>query len=222
MDDHRVTKLCIGWNWQPPTIWTSVVNNFLTLQRPENSFWVRGDGWCSAKRHIHSCEKGIAGGASHVLFVGSDQIHPIDMIPRLISRVEQDGCDVISALVPMHGYSKKARYFQRTAWVQNESGKLGDWDLIDPNKGDLQRITGIGSGVLMFPVSALRKVQKPWFKEHFDPITYERIGCMDTEFVHRLELEGGLKPWVDTTIKVKHWIPFPVDETFEKRFEDWN
>ena len=223
MDDlHQVTRLCIGWPWQPPTIWSKVVNNYLSLQRPENSFWVRGLGWCPARRHIEVCEKAIAGDASHILFVGSDQIHAIDMIPRLIARIEQDGCDVIAALVPLHGHSDKVRYFQRTAWVQNKSGKLGDWDLIDPSKGDLQQIKSIGSGVLMFPVSALSQIQKPWFKECFDPLTYKRIPCMDIEFVYRLELEAGLKIWADTTINVKHWIPFPVDETFQKRFDDWN
>lgn len=203
-------------------VWSKVTENFLSLQRPENSFWVRGIGQYPARRHIHVCEQGIKGKASHILMLGADQIHPVDMIPRLIARIKQDGCDVIASLVPTNGNTSKVKYFQKCAWVQNESGILGDWDLIDPAKGDLQRITAIGSGVLLFPVSALVELKKPWFKEHFNELTYERIHCMDTEFVHRLELEAGLKLWVDTTIKVKHYIPFPVDETFEKRFEDWN
>lgn len=225
MDDdlHKVTKLCIGWAWEPPMVWSRVTENFLSLQRPENSFWVRGVGECPTRRHIDICEKGLAGGASHILFVGSDQIHPLDMIPRLIAKIEQNGCDVITALIPTHGGSDKVKYFQRCAWVQNKSGKLGDWDLIDPSKGDLQRITAIGSGVLMFPTSGLTRIKEPWFKTHYsNNLTYTRIGCMDTEFVHRLDLEAGLELWVDTTIKVKHLISFQVDETFEKRFEDWN
>ena len=202
-------------------MWSIVLENYLSLQRPENSFWVRGTGWCPARRHIDICEKAIIGGASHILIIGADQIHPVDMIPRLIDRVEQDGCDVISSLVPTNGHTDKVKYFQKCAWVQNESGKLGDWDLIFPT-GDLMRITGIGSGVLMFPVSALERMKKPWFIEHFDKETYKPIYVMDTEFVHRLAVEAGLELWVDTTIMVKHYIPLAVDETFQKRFEDWN
>ncbi len=203
-------------------IWSQVVNNYLSLQRPENSFWVRGYGWCSAKRHIDICEKAIAGEASHILILGADQLHPIDMIPQLIARIEQDGCDVIVALIPCSGKTDRVKYFQKSAWIQNKSGKLGDWDLIDPSKGDLQEIKAIGSGVLMFPVSGLSRIGQPWFKEHFDPLTYKRNASMDFEFVHFLELKAGLKIWADTTIKVKHWVPFPIDETFEKRFDDWN
>lgn len=221
-DLHRVTKLCIGWPWEPPMVWSRVVDNFLSLQRPENSFWVRGIGQYPARRHIDLCEKAIMGQASHLLILASDQIFPLDIIPRLIARVENDGCDVISALVPTNGHTPKVKYFQKCAWVQNESGKLGDWDLINTSKDELIRITAVGSGVLMFPTFALSQVLKPWFREHFNPENYERIHCMDTEFVHRLELEAGLKLWADTTINVRHWIPFPVDETFEKRFEDWN
>jgi len=221
-DLHRVTKLCIGWPWQPPTMWTRITNNYLSLQRPENSFWVRGLGWCPARRHIDICEKAISGEASHLLIIGADQIHPKDMIPRLIARIEDNGCDVISVPIPTNGNTDKIKYFQKCAWVQNKSGKLGEWDLIDLSKGDLQQIKSIGSGVLMFPVSALNQIRKPWFKEHFDPLTYKRISCMDIEFAYRLECDAGLKVWTDTTIKVNHWIPFEVDETFEKRFEDWN
>ena len=214
-------KLCIGWPWEPPSIWSGVMENYLSLQRPENSFWVRGIGQYPARRHIDILEKAVAGEASHILIIGADQIHPIDMIPRLIDRIEKDGCDVITALVPTNGHTSKVKYFQKCGWVQNESGKLGDWDLINPTE-DLMRITGIGSGVLMFPVSALERLEKPWFIEHFNEQTYERIHCMDTEFVHRLERDAGLELWVDTTIKVKHLIPMPVDDTFEERFDDWN
>ena len=143
------------------------------------------------------------------------------MIPRLIARIEQDGCNVITALVPTNGHTDKVKHFQKCAWVQNKSGKLFEWDLIDPTE-DLMRITGIGSGVLLFPVTALFRMKKPWFIEHFDEQTYERIHCMDTEFVHRLEIDAGLELWVDTTIKVKHLIPFAVDDTYVERFDDWN
>lgn len=211
----KVEKLCIGWNWSSPFAWTKVVDNFLTLETPSDSFWVRGKGWCGARRHNNLCEQ--AKDSSHILMIGCDQIHPVDMIPRLIERVE-NGCDVITALVPANQNPGDANYFQKLAFIKDGEGfKVPDLT------EDLIEIDYIGSGVLMFPTSALSKIKKPWFKETFSDIeTYERTGYVDSQFVYRLKSEAGLKVWVDTTINVKHLIPFEVDETFEERFNDWN
>ena len=219
-DLHRVTKLCIGWPWQPPMCWTKVMDNYLSIERPQNSFWVRGGGGTTARRHIEICEKGQEAGASHILILGADQIHPIDMIPRLIKRVEEDKCDVISASIPANGKPGKLRYFQRSGWVRSRSeNRLVN---LDVSKGELQKIATIGSGVLMFPTVALDDMMKPWFKDFCDPETLEFSGITDTEFVTALAFSTKMKIWVDTTIDVKHLLPMEVDGSFEERFNDWN
>lgn len=217
-DLHQVTKLCIGWPWEPPMIWTKVMDNFLSLERPQNSFWVRGEGWCPARRHIDICEKGQEAGASHILILGSDQIHPIDIIPRLIKRVEEDKCDVISASIPANGNVGKLRWFQRTGWVKDGY----ETAILNPSKGELQEIATIGSGVLMFPTVALDSMPQPWFRDFCDPETLKFKGMTDTEFVTALAWSNKMKIWVDTTIEVRHLIPMEVDNTFEERFNDWN
>jgi len=217
-DLHQVKKLCIGWLWQPPMVWSKVMENFLSLERPQNSFWVRGEGDCSARRHIEVCEKARKGGASHVLLLGADQIHPTDMIPRLIKRVEEDKCDVISASIPCNGNSKDSKWFQRNGW------KLDGTDCvsIDPSDGELQEIAIIGSGVLMFPTVALDLMTQPWFKDFRDPFTLKCKNMADTEFVNALTWSTKMKIWVDMTIEVRHLLPMEVDNTFEERFKDWN
>ena len=229
----KVDKLAIGYPWVSPFIWTFFAENAMNLQRPDNSRWFRGRGWCPARRHIDICEQAIEWGASHILIVGSDQVHPEDMIPRLIKRVEEDDCEVITALVPSRGHvpNVNMKPFQPMAWrfksntepeFYKDMEQTGDMvEVIDPKKGDLQEIDFIGSGVLMFPVDDLLMLPKPWFVEHFQPETMNRRACMDTRFVWELKSKAGAKVWVDTTIQVGHINPFVIDRTYQDRFGDW-
>jgi len=229
----KVEKLAIGYPWVSPFVWTHFAENAMNLQRPENSRWFRGKGWCPARRHIHICEQALAWGASHILIVGADQIHPEDMIPRLIDRVEKDNCEVITALVPTRGHvpSMQMAPFQPMAWRFKANtvprmyrGQALDADMvevIDPQKGDLQRVDFIGSGVLMFPVADLLAIKKPWFAETYTPESMKRLATMDTTFVWELATQAGAKCWVDTTIKVRHLNIFEIDDTYQHRFGDW-
>lgn len=169
----KVEKLAIGYPWVSQFLWTLFAENAMNLQRPANSRWFRGKGWCPARRHIDICEQAIKWEASHILILGADQIHPEDMIPRLIKRVEEDGCEVISALVPSRGNVPwmDMKPFQPMAWrwkngIKSKAyrGYEKDKDMIETIKvsdGDIQKIDFIGSGVLMFPVDDLLMIPKP-------------------------------------------------------------
>lgn len=236
----KVEKLAICYPWASPFSWTMFMENALNLQRPKNSRWIRGVGWCPARRHIDMCEKAVDWGATHILILGSDQVHPEDMIPRLIKRVEEDGCEVISALVPTRGYIPwmGMKPFQPIAWRFNRvAGKeifnkkppqfngcrenREMMEIINIEEGDLQKIDFIGSGVLMFPVDTLLALDKPWFDEAFVPKNYRRVASMDTRFVFNLKVQGGAQVWCDTTIKVGHLNIFEIDRTYSERFPDW-
>lgn len=217
---RAVEKLAIGWPWDSPFIWTPFALNLVNLERPSNSMVFQGRGWCPARRHIHICEQAIECGASHVLIIGSDQIHPIDMIPRLISRVEDDGCDVISALVPTRGHipRQEMKPFQHMAWKLHGDGSNS---VVKVEDGDLQKIDFIGSGVIMFPIDCLLTIEKPWFKETYDIKNMGRVACMDTRFCWELKVNAGIDVWVDTTIDVRHLSTFSIDRTYSKRFADF-
>ena len=219
---QRVEKLAIGYPWASPFIWSPFTINLANLERPPNSRIFEGRGWCPGKRHIHICDQAIEFGASHILIIGADQLHPIDMIPRLIKRIEEDDCEVISALVPTRGHipRQKMKPFQPMAWRLTGKGP-GDFRVIDIKDGPLQRVDFIGSGVIMFPVDDLLAITKPWFKETFDVPTMGRIAAMDTKFVWELKKECGAQTWVDTTIKVKHLSTFAIDDTYSERFADY-
>ena len=146
--------------------------------------------------------------------LGSDQTYEPDLLERLIGRI-QEGYDAISALVPFRGYVEHQgmKPFQPVAWDGDR--------IIDPKDGDIQKITQIGSGVLMFQMQHIRKLKQPWFFELVEPRTYQREASMDSTFVDRLQKEGGAEVWVDTTIEVKHIHPFKMDRSFMNRFDDW-
>lgn len=218
---RKVEKLAIGWPWDSPFTWTPFTQNLANLERPANSQIFQGRGWCPARRHIHICQQAIEFGASHILIIGSDQIHPIDMIPRLIKRVEEDGCDVISALVPTRGHipRQKMKPFQHMAWRLKDN--FEEADPIDPKDGDLQEIDMIGSGVILFPVDALLAISEPWFKETYQRNNMARVACMDTRFCWALKVDAGVKIWVDTTIDVRHLSTFAIDDTYSDRFADF-
>jgi hypothetical protein len=122
----KVDKLAIGYPWVSPFMWSYFAENAMNLQRPPNSRWFRGKGWCPARRHIDICEQAVEWGASHILILGADQVHPEDMIPRLIKRVEVDKCEVIAALVPTRGHVPwiKMKPFQPMAWRWKNNEKL--------------------------------------------------------------------------------------------------
>ena len=229
----KVEKLAIGFPWVSPFIWTQTVDSLLNLRRPDNSRFFRGRGWCPARRHLDICEMAVEWGASHILILGADQVYEEDMIERLISRVEDDNCEVISALVPTRGCVPRMDMvpFQPMAWrfkantdFRQYRGYEEDGDMIEvikPENGDLQEIDFIGSGVIMFPVDDLLMLPKPWFSETFDEETMAREASMDTKFCFKLKVISGAKLWVDTSILVRHLNVMEIDRSYQERFLDW-
>jgi hypothetical protein len=231
-------KLAVGYPWSSPFVFTSFADHLPNLQHPEGYEvrFFRGQGWCPARRHAHICEQAMAWGADLICIIGTDQIHPEDMLPRLVSRIERDGCEVITALVPTRGYVdwQDMKPFQPLAWrfkrtngnapMRQFRGLALDPDAIEiikPEDGDLQRVNFIGSGVLMFQRDHLLALDLPWFSEMVDHKTQQRLSNMDCRFVWRLQSEAHAKVWVDTTIKVKHLHVFNIDDTYQNRFDDW-
>ncbi len=234
-------KLVVGTPWSSPFMWTKYVDAMLALHRPQEARsyvgieplevdFVRGTGWCPAKRHVDLCEKALEKGADLICIVGADQIHPPDMLLRLIQRWNE-GYEVISALVPTRGWIEHARMrpFQPMAWriPSNEKNRIKMQqfedvekfvELVDPDDGEIQKINFIGSGVLMFHRDHLLALEKPWFFETVEHETQRRIACMDTKFVWRLQIEAGAEVVVDTTIKIRHLHDMEIDDTFQHIF----
>lgn len=238
-------KLGVIWPWASPFTWTRFTETMLNLERPAWAYnfvrqkenvetrFFRGIGFGPAKRHYDGCLKALQWGADLLCILGSDQVHPEDTLCRLVTRWNE-GYEVVAALVPTRGHIPHIpmRPFQPVAYriPPNTPGDLKIKqpedieqfvDIIDPADGDMQKIHFIGSGVLLFHREHLMALKHPWFYETIHHETQERLACMDTKFVWRLQTEAGARVWCDTTIKVKHLHDFEIDETFQWRFTDW-
>ena len=229
-------KLALVTPWSSPFIWTKFTQNLTELllgfdrDGYELAFFM-GKGVDPAARHVNMCLQALEWGADLICIIGADQIHPPDMLNRLVDRWEEyDG--VWSALVPFRGYVswQHMKPFQPMGWRLRtdgveEVGRLEDnpqqWEPIDPEAGDVQRVDVIGSGVLLFHRDHLLALRKPWWYYRVDPETMQRVADMDTRMVWRLRSEAGAIVYVDTTIKVKHLHTFEIDDSFQDRFMDW-
>jgi len=233
-------KLAVVTPWGSPFIWSKFA---LNLAQMLGAF--RREGWevdahfgrgiDPASRHIDCCIQALEGGADLICIVGADQIHPVDMLGRLVDRYYETGGGVITALVPFRGYVawQDMRPFQPMAWrLRNGSGGVREFrgqhldaDMMDIIQQDeppeLERVDIIGSGVLMFDRECLEAMKPPWFYDYRDPVTMQRVADTDTRFVWRLRSEVQAQVWVDKTIRVRHIHPFEIDESFQHRFGDW-
>lgn len=182
-------------------MFTAFTESSLNIQHPEGweIRWFRGSGWCQARAHNDFMEKALEWGADMICILGSDQVHPTDILVRLLARHEE-GCTIITALVPIREDFEGHKAGARLAWLR----KGTDNELIDPEAGDIQQVHFIGTGVLMFPAKLLERVRKPWLAYEIVGDEYRRIANADSKFFWRLQTEGGVSAWVDTTIKVKH------------------
>jgi hypothetical protein len=232
-------RLAVVTPWSSPFIWTKFTENLANLlaafRRPEwAAHFFMGRGCDPAARHVDMCQQGLDWGADVLCIIGADQVHPLDMLNRLLDRYYATGGGVISALVPFRGFvaGQGMTPFQPMGWrIRSGKGGLREFqgldqapdmfEPIDPKAGDLQRIDVIGSGVLLFDRAVLEALKPPWFYYHVDPITMQRVADMDSRFVWRLRDEVQVDVWCDTTIKVKHIHPFEIDDTWQARFADW-
>jgi len=240
-------KLAVCYPWSSPFMFTGFVESTLKLKRPEGFEvdFFRGAGWCPAKRHLVACEEALEWGADLICIIGADQVHPPDMLVRLVDRWKE-GYEVVSCLVPARGYVEwqPMEPFQPMAYrfkTNTELGETGIKDIqyrnyenmeesgrllhvvtrADADENGMARCQFIGSGVLMFERDHILALEKPWFYETYEHETQTRLACMDSKFVWRLQLEAGAKLWIDTTILVRHAHVFEIDDSFSERFADW-
>lgn len=235
--------LVYGVPWQSPFFLTQAMDSLLALERPagwEVAF-VRGTGWCSARRHIDICEKALAKQADYICILGADQLYDPDLLCRLTQRLEE-GYEIVCAMVNTRGYLpfQDMKPFETMAWRWKTPEELGEHPLtyrprqfrsldrdgdmihrIRREDGPIQRVNFIGSGVVCFHRDHLLALKPPWFYETVQRETQARIANMDIRTLWRFQVEAHARVWVDTTIRVRHLHLFAIDDSFSERFADW-
>lgn len=227
-------KIAVCYPWSMEEVKTRFADTALNLERPAGHAvrFFRGSGWSSARRHNHCLEQAVAWGAELIIFIGADQAYRSeDMLVRLVKRYEE-GHSFVTALVPIRGHiqGQGTKPFQPIVWRHHRDASGNsvppahpyDAHIITREEGELVAANGSGTGVLMFPVTALMKLSPPWFTEHGAGPAFERVSCTDWPFVNRLICEAGLPLMCDTTIMVTHLQVMEIDDSFTDRFADWD
>ena len=230
-----MSKLGITTPWSSPFIWSRFVQNLGQMVAAFDApGWdcdvYFGRGIDPASRHIDGCIQARDGGCDALLFVGADQVHPVDMLNRLVARHEQTGGGAIAAAVPFRGYKagQGMRPFQPIAWRVRDGATVdtGTYppdvlELVDVDAPpELERIDAAPTAVLLFPVDALARLAHPWFWELRDTRTMQRVTDTDSPFSWRLAREAGVALWLDKSIKVQHLHTVAIDDTYQYRFPE--
>ncbi len=227
---RRPRKIAVCTAWGSPFSWTHADYNMMNLTRPEGIGFkfIPGMGRDPGRRHMWGVEKALEWGASHICFLGADQMHDVDIFEKFVSHIE-DGWAAVTALVPVRGWvpvNGVNKPFQKFAWAFKDSNREAVFDqehlkLVTPKDGPYIEICCIGSGAIIFDAALLGAMKKPWFREAQADENGRRPASMDTGFVWRLVTEAGARLLCDTTIQVSHLDVFPIDDTFGDRFADW-
>ena len=202
----------------------------MNLNRPPgiDIKFIPGMGRDPARRHMWGVEKALEWGATHICFLGADQMHDMDILEKFVTHIE-NGWPMVTAMVPVRGWVPVLgvdKPFQKLAWAWKDGNREPIFDqehmkVVTPKDGPLVEICCIGSGAIIFDVDLLLALKKPWFKEAEADEDAKRPAKMDTTFVWRLCTEAGGRLLCDTTINVTHLDVFPIDDSFPDRFADW-
>lgn len=229
---YRPKKIAVCIPWGSPFIWMHTAFNLMNIKRPEGVEvkFINGMGRDPAARHMWGVRHGLKWGATHICFMGADQLHDLDILEKFCAHIE-NGWPACTALVPIRGrvnIDGIERPFQKAAWKWKDEHKpkigaldVADCELIRSTDGPYQEVVCLGSGALMFDVNLLYKLEKPWFREAEADEDGFRPAKMDTLFVWRLVSQAGARILADLTVDIKHLDVFPIDESYGDRFSDW-
>lgn len=231
---YRPKKIAVCIPWGSPFMWMHTAFNLMNLNRPEGVEvrYINGMGRDPAGRHMWGVKRGIEWGATHICFLGADQLHPFNILEKFCYHMER-GWPAVTALVPIRGRVVVKGIdapFQKVAWKLKENVEktispnlpsTDDLEMIDPMDGKYQEVHILGSGAMLFDINLLYAMRKPWFVEAKADEDAHREAAMDTTFVWRLCTEAGGRMLADLTIDIKHLDVFPIDESYGVRFGDW-
>jgi len=189
-------SLAIGIPLTFPTVPASFFYSFAHMDKTPTYTLIHADNGPIDTLRNDLVEKALQVGASHLIMMDTDQIYPVETIPRLLSRK-----------LPIVGCVVHRRYPPFDPILLR--GKLGDYESIDEwEDGALVEVDATGTGCIMFDMRVFRDMPRPWFKfRHLE--NGEGIG-EDIGFCSDLRA-AGYKIYVDTTVECGHLTTMAVN-----------
>lgn len=138
-------------------------------------------------------EEFLKSDATHLLFVDSDTLPPIDAIDKLLA-VNQP---IVSGLTPIIEINEKEEIYRKWNCVGVDSRHL------EPNKGVLP-IIGAGSSCILIKREVFEKLERPWYRFLYEDDNGKKT--LVSEDIHFLAKAVGKKipAYCDTSVICKH------------------
>lgn len=135
---------------------------------------------------------------THLLFIDSDTIPPIDGLDRLLAHKK----DIVSGITPIIEHDKDRK--------NDSSGFYKKWNAVtlddkhtEPYKG-LIRIRGVGSSFILIKREVFEKMPKPWYRFKYEDDSGKPIVVgEDIHFIIKA-IALGYMPYADTDIVCGH------------------
>ena len=212
-------KIVIGTPWNSAFMHTPWVDAALKLRPPSGYCleWVRGLGWCDARRVNYIIEHALKVEADLIAFIEGDVIVPPEWLEAMTKHIDT-GKRVISSIVPMRGRANEAfTPFEPMAWNIIDNKVTG----IDQDNG-LQPVDFVSLCAVMMDANIFRENDKVWTWHTFDKKKgYKAVGGTADTYMMQTIRRCGITIWADPAIKAKHLHAFEIDDTFGARFPEW-
>jgi hypothetical protein len=133
--------------------------------------------------------------ATHLLFVDSDTIPPVDAIMKLLALDKP----IATALTPIVEFNEQTRNY----WRKWNCVGMNDVHM-QPDTG-LQQCKGAGSSCILIRREVFEKMPQPWYEFRYkDDNGKEKEISEDIMFVIKA-LSMGIETWADTSILCQHY-----------------
>ena len=133
--------------------------------------------------------------ATHLLFIDSDTIPPIDLIPRLLAH----NLPIISGLTPIIELNQEnGEYWRKWNCVGEDDKHL------EPNTG-VKMCKGTGSSCIMIRREVFEKMKPPYYRFVYKDDTGKDVMVSEDIYFIINALSLGIKAYVDTSIICQHY-----------------
>lgn len=132
----------------------------------------------------------LQGNSTHLLFIDSDTVPPVDTIDRLLAM----DVPIATAITPIIDYSEERKEFYRKWNVVDMNDQH-----VEPNMGIVQA-KGAGSSCILIRREVFEKLDAPWYRFFYQG---ENIMSEDIYFTAKAN-SAGFKTYADTSLICQH------------------
>lgn len=190
-------------------------DSFIIMEKPERFIFLRPEypGRIDCVRNI-LVQGALDRGASHILFMDTDQVFPVNTIPKLFETIELTGAKVVGTVV----YRRYAPFDPLVFEIDEGGVKKIQFEKIYMQEH--LKVDATGAGCILYDLDVFRTIPKPWFEDKSDTFDEEKKKHgpgEDVGFCYKLR-DYGFEIWVNTSLDIGHLSKLNVNKGFYQLF----